>query len=101
MKSAKEFAAWLAEQLREVKAGVYLSKQDIGVLSGRQRFTPDFIRDVHYELALYGMGFVGDLHREKYYLFHLPTEKWHIYGEGGKEPQASNVHSIADKKNKG
>lgn len=100
MKSAKEFANWLAGQLKDVKSGVYLTRSDIGTLSGRQRFTPDFIRDVHYELAFYGMGFVGDLHREKYYLFHLPTEQWIVHGEGSQEPKASNVHSITDKKTK-
>lgn len=100
MKSAKEFAGWLAGQMKDVPDGVYLTREDISTLSGRQRFTADFIRDVHYELAYHGMGFVSDLHREKYFLFHLPTERWIIHGEGISKPKASNVHAIPDKKTK-
>ena len=91
MKSAKEFAGWLHERFGEIKSGVYLTKHDIATLSGRQRFTHEFITDIHYELALQGMGFVTDTHREKFYLFHLPTEHWQTGGDYYQEP-VSNIH---------
>ncbi len=94
MKSAKEFAAWLHERFKEVKTGVYLNKEDIANLSGRQRFTHEFISDIHYELALKGMGFVTDTHREKFYLFHLPTEYWQTQKDGYQEDSHSNVRTI-------
>ncbi|GAA3709123.1 hypothetical protein [Oceanisphaera sediminis] len=98
MKSAKEFAIWLHERFKEVQTGVYLTKSDIALLSGRQRFTHEFITDIHYELALQGMGFVTDTHREKYYLFHLPTTYWQTQGEGYQEDSQSNVRTITPSK---
>ncbi|MBM7456263.1 hypothetical protein HNR62_002145 [Oceanisphaera litoralis] len=101
MKSAKEFAIWLHERFREMRNGVYLTKSDIAALSGRQRFTHEFITDIHYELTLKGMGFVTDTHREKFYLFHLPTEYWQAKGEGYREDTGSNVRTIVQSKHKG
>ena len=98
MKSAKEFAIWLHERFGDVKNGVYLTKTDIALLSGRQRFTHEFITDIHYELALSGMGFVTDTHREKFYLFHLPTEYWQIQGDRYQEDSQSNVRTIVQSK---
>ncbi|GHA28235.1 hypothetical protein [Oceanisphaera arctica] len=98
MKSAKEFAIWLHERFKEAKSGVYLTKADIAALSGRQRFTHEFITDIHYELALKGMGFVTDTHREKFYLFHLPTTYWQAQGDGYQEDSQSNVRTIVQSK---
>lgn len=92
MKSAKEFAGWLYGQFKDRKQGVYLTKEDVARLSGRQRFTHEFITDIHYELALQGMGFVTDTHREKFYLFHLPSEHWQ-HQDG-----ASRVHALTPAK---
>lgn len=94
MKSAKEFAAWLYERFKEAKSGVYLTKDDIATLSERQRFSHEFISDIHYELALQGMGFVTDTHREKFYLFHLPTEHWQEH-EARYQAHRSNIRTLA------
>lgn len=94
MKSAKEFAGWLYGQFKDRKQGVYLTKEDVATLSGRQRFTHEFITDIHYELALKGMGFVTDTHREKFYLFHLPSEHWQ-HQDG-----TSRIHTLPPAKHK-
>jgi len=76
MKSAKEFAAWLVEQLKDQSAGVYLTREDIKQLTGRLSYRSDFINDIHYELVCHGMGFVSDIHRNRFYLVHLPQNHW-------------------------
>jgi len=76
MKSAKEFAAWLVEQLKDQSAGVYLTREDIKQLTGRLSYRSDFINDIHYELLSHGMGIVSDIHRNKFYLVHLPQTRW-------------------------
>ena len=76
MKSAKEFATWLNERFKDTPAGIYLSREDITTLSYRQHFSQAFVADVHYELTLKGMGFVAGAHRDKFYLFQLPTVYW-------------------------
>ncbi|WMC10554.1 hypothetical protein PU634_16000 [Oceanimonas pelagia] len=80
MKSAREFAEWLQERFGKHKDGVYLTRHDIAELSGRQRYNQQFVSDVHFELTLLGMGFVTDSHREKFYLFHLPSTHWRAFG---------------------
>ncbi|MDP5293001.1 hypothetical protein Q9290_11980 [Oceanimonas sp. CHS3-5] len=80
MKSAREFAEWLQERFGKHQAGIYLTRDDIAELSGRQRFNQQFVSDVHFELTLLGMGFVTDSHREKFYLFHLPDTHWRTLG---------------------
>ncbi|MCC4263345.1 hypothetical protein [Oceanimonas baumannii] len=80
MKSAKEFAEWLQQHFGPHQDGIYLTRDDIAELSGRQRYNQQFVSDVHFELTLLGMGFVTDAHREKFYLFHLPTRHWQDLG---------------------
>ncbi|WKE65552.1 hypothetical protein PVT67_18100 [Gallaecimonas kandeliae] len=81
MKSAKEFAHWLHARVGHVREGVYLTREDVQELSGRQRFTIDYINDVHFELAALGLGLVTDTHREYFYLIHLPKEHWLKFGD--------------------
>lgn len=76
MISAKEFAFWLAEQLRNEPGGVYLTREDIKQLTGRLNYRSDFINDIHFELVSHGMGFVSDSQRSKFYLVHLPDRHW-------------------------
>ncbi|WP_341502408.1 hypothetical protein [Gallaecimonas sp. GXIMD4217] len=94
MKSAKEFAQWLHERLSHVRQGVFLTRDDIQQLSGRQRFTNDFISDVHFEMSQMGMGFVTDSHREKFFLFHLPQEHWLKHGDRYIEPGPVQIHKL-------
>ncbi|WP_107850991.1 hypothetical protein [Oceanimonas marisflavi] len=79
MKSAREFSEWLQERFGKHREGVYLTRDDIAELSGRQRYNQQFVSDVHFELTLLGMGFVTDSHREKFYLFHLPVKHWSAF----------------------
>ncbi|PSJ37866.1 hypothetical protein [Zobellella taiwanensis] len=96
MKSAKEFAAWLHQRFEEAKEGVYLTREDIATLSGRQRFNLEFISDIHFELTLQGMGFVTDTHRERFYLFHLPTAHWQ--DQGDRYHDSPNIHQMSPAK---
>ncbi|MFD1009493.1 MULTISPECIES: hypothetical protein [Oceanisphaera] len=94
MKSAKEFAVWLYDRFKDAPEGVYLSRDDITILSNRQHFSLDFVTDIHYELTLKGMGFVTGTHRDKFYLVHLPTMYWQQQPEVHTESQHSNIHPI-------
>lgn len=98
MKSAKEFAQWLSDRLDCHPQGVYFTKQDIRELSGRQHFSPDFIHDIHHEMAKFGLGFVIDPNRVKYYLFHLPKTHWIEIGDRYQQSQPSptNIHPMPD-----
>ena len=94
MKSAKEFADWLYERFKDNPAGVYLSREDITTLSARQHFSQAFVSDIHYELTLKGMGFVVGAHRDKFYLFQLPTMYWQ-QDEPYQDQALYNVHAIS------
>ncbi|EKE75870.1 hypothetical protein [Gallaecimonas xiamenensis] len=87
MKSAKEFAHWLRERVGHVTEGVYLTREDVQQLTGRQRFTLDYINDVHFELSLVGMGLVTDTHRENFFLIHLPKDHWLKHGDRYQRPE--------------
>lgn len=97
MKSAKEFAAWLYERFKDVPTGVHLSREDITNLSYRQHFNQAFVADIHYELTLKGMGFVAGAHRDKFYLFQLPTVYWQQQDEHYQEDNLYNVHTISQR----
>lgn len=76
MVSAREFADWLRHRFSEEEVGVSLTREDINMLTGRQNFTLGFINDIHYELMRYGMAFVTDTHREKFYLVPISDRPW-------------------------
>ncbi|WP_206194369.1 hypothetical protein [Shewanella sp. SNU WT4] len=100
MKSAKEFASWLKERLGQHKEGVYLTRNDVLLLTNRQRFANDYVMDVHFEVAQFGMGFVTDANRERFYLFRLPKTHWKVEGDfypSGAQPELEselNIHAI-------
>ncbi|MCT7654608.1 hypothetical protein MBH78_07050 [Oceanimonas sp. NS1] len=94
MKSAREFAEWLRDCFGKESGGVYLTREDITSLSGRQHFNQQFVSDIHHELTQLGMGFVTDMHRERFYLFHLPKVHWKELGDGFDE---TNIHRMAAK----
>ncbi|WP_256260949.1 hypothetical protein [Shewanella sp. NIFS-20-20] len=81
MKSAKEFARWLLERLSQYQEGVYLTRSDILELTDRQRFAQDYVTDIHFEVAQFGMGFVTDANRESFYFFKLPKTHWKTVGD--------------------
>ncbi len=77
MISSRQFARWLRERFASEKDGVILTREDINQLSGRQSFTLGFINDIHYELMQYGIAFVTDTSREKFYLIPVNSaENW-------------------------
>ncbi|MED5526227.1 hypothetical protein [Gallaecimonas pentaromativorans] len=98
MKSAKAFAQWLAGRVGHAPQGVYLTRDDIQQLTGRQRFTMDYITDVHFELAAAGWGLVSDVHREKFFMVRLPREHWLEYGDRyngqAAQAEADNVRRL-------
>lgn len=97
MKSAKEFACWLHKHFKDTPDGVYLNREDITTLSNRQHFNQEFVTDINYELTLKGMGFVTGSHRDKFYLFHLPTIYWQEESDDYQRDELYNVHSITKK----
>ncbi len=99
MKSAKEFAAWMIDRFGDYEEGVYLDREDLKTLSGRQTLRQDFIADVHFELTRRGMGFVTDTLREKYYLFYLPELYWKEVADHYKP--AATIHEIPARKLQG
>ncbi len=70
---AKEFAEWLRHRFSSETNGVFLTREDVNQLTGRQRLDPGFVNDVHYELMQHGMTFVTDMSRENFYL--VPVSK--------------------------
>ncbi|SHG86670.1 hypothetical protein [Ferrimonas marina] len=94
MKSAKEFAIWMIDRFSDHPQGVYLEREDLKVLSGRQTLRQDFIADVHFELTRHGMGFVTDTLKEKYFLFFLPEQYWKKVADRYSQPIAPNVHDL-------
>ena len=75
MVSAKAFALWLKKRFSDFE-GIVLERKDINILTGRQNFTIDFVNDIHYELMRFGMAFVTDTNREKFYLIKIKEQKW-------------------------
>jgi hypothetical protein len=74
---AKEFAEWLRHRFSSETKGVFLTREDLNHLTGRQRLDPGFVNDVHYELMQYGMAFVTDTSRENFYLVPVAqSENW-------------------------
>ncbi len=55
---AKEFAEWLRHRFSSEDKGVYLTREDVNHLTGRQRLDPGFVNDVHYELSC-NMGWLS------------------------------------------
>ena len=76
MISAKEFAHWLFERFKNNKQGVYLTRKAISPLSGRTKFSVDFVHDIHHELMPLGMAFVTDTAREYFFLLPLSNQYW-------------------------
>ncbi len=74
---AKEFAEWLRHRFSSDTKGVYLTREDVNHLTGRQRLDPVFVNYVHYELMQYGIAFVTDTSRENFYLIPVSqAENW-------------------------
>ncbi|GAA4902967.1 hypothetical protein GCM10023333_41380 [Ferrimonas pelagia] len=78
--------------------GVYLERDDLKKLSGRQALRQDFIADVHFELTRHGLGFVTDTLKEKYYLFYLPKTYWKDVADRYQQPTTTNIHSLESPK---
>ncbi|WP_028115474.1 hypothetical protein [Ferrimonas senticii] len=93
MKSAKEFAVWMIDRFGDQQKGVYLTRGDIKMLSGRQAIRQDFIADIHAELTRHGMGMVTDTLKENYFLFYLPQQHWKQVADRYSQ-LPSNIHPI-------
>ncbi|MGL5007480.1 MAG: hypothetical protein ACRC53_08985 [Plesiomonas sp.] len=76
MVSAKEFAQWLFERFKNNQQGVYLTRKDISLLTGRTAFSLDFVHDIHHELMPLGMAFATDTTREYFFLQPLAQQYW-------------------------
>ena len=102
MKCAKDFAQWLYDRVGQHDDGVFLTRQDILELTDRQRFNSNYVNDIHYEVARFGMGFVTDGDKEKFYFFKLPDTHWKLVGDryGKVDKPKAEVHPIKLKQGK-